>query len=321
MKVYYLGEGNISLSGHEVLCRRLEEAPSLISLVKSLEPPCVLALDQRQCLTYSPAHIVAAARSAAHRGMAVVILAAEKTLPEKEYYTLTEEPEQLPTTIRKQINLLQEREKNARKAQGTPKPPASRRVVAQRLRALSAPDWEPRLITVFGSQARMGCTTQCVQLYHYFTALGYEAAILEGREQLQLLTGSMVAQVLDTGVQLIEGIPFLTGDNTQPPYSLYIEDCGILTPTSVKRARDGCLCVLVVGNKPWELGNTAQAMGLLPEAPPSLVILSFPDPTDEQLDKGTVPLIHAPWQPNPFQGAELRVYDQTLLPLMEKIIS
>ena len=31
--------------------------------------------------------------------------------------------------------------------------------------------------------------------------------------------------------------------------------------------------------------------------------------------------VYAPWQPNPFQGAELRVYDQTLLPLLEKIIS
>lgn len=170
---------------------------------------------------------------------------------------------------------------------------------------LVIPDGMLPVIHVVGSQARIGCTTQCLLLYHCFAALGFSPAVVTTLEQITLLAKRMGASVTADGCTCIEGIPFTPSMNCA--HDCYIRDCGVIREEIATEAQESDLCVLVAGAKPWELHATAAALSLMGSARQMLTAFSFCEqdmtkPVQQLLERlhHSSSFLTVPWHPNPF---------------------
>lgn len=173
---------------------------------------------------------------------------------------------------------------------------------------LRLPEGVCLVVDVVGSQPRMGVTTQCFQLWHFFSGLGRRAAIVLPAAQLGALAPLLEHRPIRDGI-LVEDIPLVTVLSRR--YDCFLRDRGCMT--EAVDLRDSDLCILVAGTKPWELLHTARALERLGPLPQLAVILSFCSadarPLLEQMGYAG-PVVPAPWQPEPFVAAGTEHYDQ-----------
>lgn len=179
------------------------------------------------------------------------------------------------------------------------------------------------MLDVLGSQSRIGCTTQCLQLFHYFSAIGFQPAIVTTPEQTSILQRLMGGTQTDD-VLLIDGIAFVT--SIQSGYNCYIHDAGCINESKAVAAQNADLCVLVAGIKPWELSPTVSALTLLHDVSRLLTVVSYGGSGAEdaiqallQKARSKSPAIAAPWQPNPFTPTAIGCYE-ALRPILETML-
>lgn len=176
------------------------------------------------------------------------------------------------------------------------------------------------ILGVVGTQHRIGCTTQAVGLWHYCKALGFDAAVVSGKEQIAQIASPMHCEQIPGGYN-IEGIPFVT--ETTLPYDCYILDIG---PGSIPDALSVTDClVLVAGVKPWEIQHTAAALHSAKGSELS-VLLSFSSEADAAGLKplfGRQSIAVVPWMPELWTPSPqaLAIYDQLLRPVLRRILS
>ena len=116
----------------------------------------------------------------------------------------------------------------------------------------------PISVAVLGSQSRIGCTTQAIQLWYFFTAIGYRAAIVANAAWLDELA-ALENSPYDDMVK-IRGVVFVSENADTGDYNCIIRDWGVIDEVSKEAAADADLCVLVVGCKRWELVQTTNAI-------------------------------------------------------------
>lgn len=130
-------------------------------------------------------------------------------------------------------------------------------------------------LAVCGTQQRIGCTTQAIQLWHYCKTLGFAPAVVVAPDQLKLLKELMSGAETPAGVQ-IEGVLFT--DQKDGPYDCNILDMG---PLETQKADPECdWLLLVAGVKPWELPYTALAAQRLENWSHASVVYSFAGSND-----------------------------------------
>lgn len=170
------------------------------------------------------------------------------------------------------------------------------------------------MLDILGSQPRIGCTTQCLQLYHYFTALGFSPAIVVTQAQAgvlrQLLGGTQAGDTL-----IMEGVPFVT--SAQSGFDCFLRDSGCIDAGKAAQARNADLCVLVAGVKPWEICHTVDALTLLRDVSQLLLVASFGDGRAKETLQALLqktghicPVLAAPWQPDPFTATGAGCYER-----------
>ena len=116
----------------------------------------------------------------------------------------------------------------------------------------------PISVAVLGSQSRIGCTTQAIQLWCFFTAIGYRAAIVADSawvDELAALENSPYEDMVK-----IRGVVFVSENADTGDYNCIIRDWGVIDEVSKEAAADADLCVLVVGCKRGELVQTTNAI-------------------------------------------------------------
>lgn len=179
------------------------------------------------------------------------------------------------------------------------------------------------MLDVLGSQSRIGCTTQCLQLFHYFSALGFQPAIITTPEQASVLQRLMGGNQAGDAL-LIDGIAFVT--SVQSRYDCYIRDAGCIDEGKAAAAGNADFCVLVAGIKPWELTSTVTALALLRGVSRLFTVVSFGGNESEQQIQALLqkvghscPAIAAPWQPNPFTPTAIQCYE-ALRPILETMM-
>ena len=290
--------------------RTAAQVPSLFSLRNEKDYDMVL-LDCRDHCPWSLPHILSAAAELEPVRLCLLAgpalqqrLQGKLTVAERveDILAALQAPQQGETAAPEQ---LQDQWKSAPKQAQTP---------------LRLPEGVSLVVDVVGSQPRMGVTTQCFQLWHFFTALGRKAAIvLPGRELLAL------SQVLEhrpirDGI-LVEDVPLVSVLSRR--YDCFIRDRGCVEAVETESLRDSDLCLLVAGTKPWEILDTARALDLLGALPQLAVILSFCGAEARPLLRRMgckAPVLSAPWQPEPFFPAGTELYNE-LLPLLEQQFS
>lgn len=293
MRLLWIGE-KAKQPKEAAATRTAAQVPSLFSLGNEKHYDVVL-LDCRADCPWSLPHILAAAAELAP--VRLCLLAG----PELQQQLRGKLPvAERVEDILAALNAPQPHE--VRKAQNNP-PPRKK-----------APLWLPEgvclVVDVVGSQPRMGVTTQCVQLWHFFSGLGRRAAIVLPAAQLGALAPLLEHRTIPNGI-LVEDVPLVTVLSRR--YDCFIRDRGCLTGAEMETLRDSDLCILVAGTKPWELLHTARALERLGPLPQLAVILSFCSadarPLLEQMGYAG-PVVPAPWQPEPFVAAGTEHYDQ-----------
>lgn len=131
---------------------------------------------------------------------------------------------------------------------------------------LTIPQGTILLLAVYASQARIGCTTQSIGLWHYVRALGFSPAVVGDAERIKDIAKLMNGKEITDGF-LIEGVPMVYSTNLS--YDCYILDLGANPKPENLASAD--IRVLVAGSKPWEMPSTIDA--LKRSTPP--VILSY----------------------------------------------
>ncbi len=298
----------------------LRDAPSLTPVVRETACKAIL-LDQRGGLTYSMPHILSAARIAYSRGRALIVLG---PVPPRQPYLLVASEDGLGNLLTRLEGGIPEAEEKTAPSQPTVQAHSPLRTIRplpeiRKVRKIP-------LITVAGSQRRIGCTTQSIQLYHYCRALGFMPALIAAREDIQTLSSVMDSKK-HGGTVFVEGIPCVT--DCQAPFDCYVADLGVLCQENLKTFRDGDLQVLVAGVKPWELSATVSAIHWLQEGAMRVLILAFcARDSFRQLQpelrplagNGTV-ILAGGWHPQPFQAGQLEYLDLALRDTLLQICS
>lgn len=178
-------------------------------------------------------------------------------------------------------------------------------------------------IDVLGSQARIGCTTQCLQLFHYFSALGFQPAVVATPDQVSTLQRLMGGTQADDAL-LIDDVAFVT--SAQSRYDCYIRDVGCIDGAKAFAAQNADYCVLVAGIKPWEVSAAVTALTSLHDVRRLLTVASYGDEESKKQIQALMQktgrsgvAITAPWQPNPFIPTSLGCYE-AIRPILETMM-
>ena len=202
-----------------------------------------IVLDCRKSCPWSPEHILAAADLLREAEVPLVVV--KGNLPEGGeipcYESLEEAASRLQPVAAAPAAAEKAKDKNR---QSAPLP---------RLRPTRSIS-----VAVLGSQSRIGCTTQAIQLWYFFTAIGYRAAIVANAAWLDELA-ALENSPYDDMVK-IRGVVFVSENADTGDYNCIIRDWGVIDEVSKEAAADADLCVLVVGCKRWELVQTTNAI-------------------------------------------------------------
>lgn len=304
--------------------RPLDKTPSLIPVIQAGGFSAVVVEPEGQ---YSVAHILSANRLAASLGICFVVIDSQ-SYPKKANLKviLPEERETLFPALLEAVKKPAQKVTASAPSRAPGQKPAQNSAPQKGLQPLKDVDklTVPPLITVAGSQHRVGCTTQCFQLYAYCRAVGLRPALLLPSKSIRLLA-SMVDCQEKHGVTYISGIPILP--DTRTGFNCYIADLGILTEQTQKSVLDGTVRVLVSGAKPWEIAETVKALQYLPREQ-ALILLSFCGADGQlqeglsQLTGGTVGVAPVGWTPDIFQPTkQFDPFEKFLRPLLEAYIS
>lgn len=295
-----------------------ERVPSLTGLL--LERPEIsdIVLTEGVQKNWSMGHILAAAKQLQGRGR-LVLMGAGGQLP--ALLCAAEDPEALLALLKKPVKPGGSGTAGGKGPRisregfsGLPEPPK------MEIRPLSVPPGKMLILGMAGSQRRIGCTTQAVGLWHYCKALGFDPAVVMGRETLARLAAPMDGQEIPGGYR-IEGVPFVA--DTALRYDCYILDIGV---GDIREARKSVDClVLVAGSKPWELPDTAAALRAAGNGE-LVVLLSFSCRADGEAlaplfgrrAVAVLPWMPRLWQPSP---AAMAIYDKLLRPVLERALA
>lgn len=208
---------------------------------------------------------------------------------------------------------LEKLEKTERQGKQQSTEAALQKRKASALAPLQRPVGTLLTVDVLGSQARIGCTTQCLQLFHYFSALGFQPAVVATPEQVSILQRLMGGTQAGDAL-LIDGIAFVT--SVQSRYDCYIRDVGCIDGAKAVAAQNADFCVLVAGIKPWEVSATVAALTSLHDIRRLLAVASYGDEESKTQVQALMRktecsgvAITAPWQPNPFVPTSLGCYE------------
>ena len=202
-----------------------------------------IVLDCRKSCPWSPEHILAAADLLREAGVPLVVV--KGTLPEGGGIPCYESMEEAASNLQPSATVLVEPEK----AKEADKPHAPLPHVTPT---------RPISVAVLGSQSRIGCTTQAIQLWYFFTAIGYRAAIVVNAAWLDELA-ALENSPYDDKVK-VRGVVFVSENADTGDYNCIIRDWGVIDEVSKEAAAAADLCVLVVGCKRWELVQTTNAI-------------------------------------------------------------
>lgn len=202
-----------------------------------------IVLDCRKSCPWSLEHILAAADLLREAGVPLMVV--KGNLPEwggiPRFDSLEEAASNLRPTVAVPVAPV--------KAKETDKPHAPLPHVTPT---------RPISVAVLGSQSRIGCTTQAIQLWYFFTAIGYRAAIVANAAWLDELA-ALENSPYDDKVK-IRGVVFVSENADTGGYNCIIRDWGVIDEVSKEAAANADLCVLVVGCKRWELVQTTNAI-------------------------------------------------------------
>lgn len=201
-----------------------------------------IVLDCRKSCPWSPEHILAAADLLREAGVPLVVV--KGNLPEGGEIPCYESLEEAASN-------LQPAAAAPAQAKETDKPHTP-------LPLPHVTPTRPISVAVLGSQSRIGCTTQAIQLWYFFTAIGYRAAIAADAAWLDELA-ALENSPYDDMVK-IRGVVFVSENADTGDYNCIIRDWGVIDAVSKAAAADADLCVLVVGCKRWELVQTTNAI-------------------------------------------------------------
>lgn len=311
------------VQGHEFHHRTLDETPSLIPAVREHGWDMILLEPEEQ---YSLSHILSAGKLAETLGVCFLVMGNQEDYPGSLRCLSKDQLEdglkaQNPP-FKQQKNQSEQKDHQNK----TGKMPKTAQQTDQRVLPLKGSKTlnHPFLVTVAGSQHRMGCTTQCIQLYHYLKALGFRPAVLFPQEGI-LDLADMVEGHQRENVMYIEGIPFLP--DTQDGFQCYVADVGVLTEDSMKTFLDGDISILVAGVKPWEIPETGAALSRLPREP-SVLLLSYCHPNTyrqiwhelSEVTQNRTVILPTQWQPELFRAGYLLTLDQGLRPMIQKYL-
>lgn len=303
------------------------EAPSLVALLSARPEVTDIVLVGN--VPWSPAHILAAARQLHGRGKAYLVgNAAPELRKELPLISRLEALKQLPGAM------AAARKEDAEKSRENPEagapasdPPGPERPeqeagLRRPIQPLFIPDDVVYYFAVAGSQARIGCTTQAIGLWHYCKRLGFDPAITvspgRGEEMARMMNGREIPGGWD-----IDGIPFIR--DAARAYDCYIRDLGALGSCDRDAFLGADWSLLVAGVKPWELAATAEAAALLRSRAYASVLLSYAIEADrrelEKLFDGRGVAV-APWLPRPWTppAGALASYDRLLRPVLARYL-
>ena len=292
---------------------RLDAVPSLVALaLQQQEQPGIdaIILDCRQTCPYSPAHILSASSFLRMANIRLCLFGGSQSVNTDAWLLHCDGDIALALDALHR-GVANNRQSDLVKTQSVQ--PATQ---------ISKPQGTMLIVEVFGSQARMGCTTQTLQLFHYFASLGFVPAVIVSQEQRLLLQRLMGGKDMGDAV-VIDGIPFLL--SVHSGYDCFLRDGGVIDKEKAERAQTADLCILVAGSKPWELTHSASALALLRRLPHFVTIAAFYEEADvlkALLQKLGMhcPVLTAPWQPSPFSRGKEGAYESIMRPIIEQII-
>lgn len=315
------------IQGYEFHHRTLDETPSLIPVVQEPGWDMILLEPEGQ---YSLSHILSAGKLADSLGGHLLVIGNQEDYP----HTLRcLSKDQLEDGLKEQ-NAPSRQQKNQKNQKEKPAQASAPQETAEskppqldkRVLPLKGSRTLDRsfLVTVAGSQHRIGCTTQCIQLYYYLKALGFTPAVLFPQEGIFDLA-DMVEGKQRGNVMYIENIPFLP--DTQDGFQCYVADVGTLTEDNLKTFLDGDIQVLVTGVKPWEVPETGAALNLLSREP-SVILLSYCTQGAyhqlwhelAEVTQNRTVILPTQWQGEPFRAGYLLTLDQGLRPMIQKYL-
>lgn len=283
----------------------LRQTPSLTALAmqevdrKTLDS---VVLDCRGECPYSDAHILSAQSFFQIAGVKFYVICKDKTFPQSSGIFLCDTPEAV-------IRQLQDKPAHQER---TPEP--SSKPVPLR----------PISVSVMGSQSRIGCTTQALQLWHYFSSLHYKPVVIFDANRLEQLKATDDDVKVTREATFIEGIPFLSADMDTGAFNCMIRDWGVIDDHKGAAAADADLCVMVAGVKPWEFTDSAAAISRLSKDARLIVVVSFGNGQKsiqdmgailKQLKRSCLSLL-AGYAPDPFQPGQMDSY-QMLMPILQ----
>ena len=316
------------LNGAECVCMDPAEVPSLMALLGT--DPDITDLVIQEGAPWSLAHILAAGKLLGSRSGRVYLVGTalpelRKELPMLCRLGTLEELAEALAAKAAQGKEPEKRKAGPRPSLSSPpnkQDPGPERLLRRPVLPLKIPEDLVYYIAVAGSQARIGCTTQAIGLWHYCKALGFQPAIVAGPDRAAAMARLMGGTEISGGWE-IEGIPWVS-DEAQA-YDCYIRDLGVLTPDTGDGFYGSDWSLLVAGTKPWELERTVEAMASIRPRAYASVILSFATEQDrrelEELFENRR-VVAAPWLPRPWQpttGA-LAPYDKLLRPVLLRYI-
>ncbi len=151
---------------------------------------------------WSMGHILAAAQLLEHKGCIIFLFPQNQDLPRliRRAQTL----EDLDTLLKPgSTDTSSSGVRPAREPEPAPKPP-------EPIRPMQIPAGAVLILSVAGSQQRIGCTTQAVGLWHYCKALGFTPAVVADTASVSRIAGLMKCRSIPDGY-MVGQIPFVTG--------------------------------------------------------------------------------------------------------------
>lgn len=267
----------------------LQRVPSLVALAMAEKPQYdAVLLDCRPGLAYSLPHILAAAQRFKRQNIFFGVVTAPEL--QNELKTRNVAAEATPEPLLKQLS-------------------ASKKTKTVPVHGLTLPPKKKIQIDVYGTQSRIGCTTQTFRICRYLASLGLSPAVWLEEDQKMAL-----APLFETD-GAIRGLP-VTTQELPPGCNCLIRDCGVFSGSGAADVN-----ILVGGIKLWELPATVAALTRFAEQPHPIVIVSFGVEGQSAVLRRICPaatIIDAPWQPDPF-SEEVTDYS-ALLPCLQEII-
>lgn len=288
----------------------LQKVPSLVALAMVEAPQYdAVLLDCCAELAYSLPHILAAHAGFQRQGIPFYVLSPQS--PELRKFSFF-------------VSNILEAKKGLEEAADSFAKQASEKTSALLPPPLRLPAGLLPIIDVVGSQSRVGCTTQAICLYQALSELHLSPAVILPTEQLELIS-SVLSSIRQNGICLIEGIPFAAEMSISS--DSFVRDLGVIHSGTASEVCDADISVLVCGTAPWELPQTAKALGLMQQARRLMLIASFTESQElsmlrSLLDKLGIQasVLAAPWHPDPFGPCNTALYLRYLAPLLHGLM-